>query len=183
MRSRSIAAVLTVAVVCALGRVVAAPAPAPSRDTTRVGDFSFAAPKGWRLRPVTQRDRLYLDDPEHAYVLEPLGRSNPQCPIVLRKETASTPAAAQSLQAVRMRSGVIDAREDEVRRSELRSLSGIRIWKADFSTSRSVIPIHTILYSFRGSDGRIYTLSCWIPRGRDNDFEKPLEELARSIRT
>src|SRR5688500_18659758 len=164
MRSRSIAAVLSIALVCTIGNVVAARAPVPRRDTTRVGDFSFVAPQGWRLRPVTQRDRLYLDDPEHAYVLEPLGRSNPRCPIVLRKESAPTPAAAQSLQAVRMRSGVIDAREDEVRRTELRSFSGIRIWKADFSTSRS-LPIHTILYSFRGSDGRVYTLSCWVPRG------------------
>ena len=181
MKSRSIAVVLSVALVSAIGSVGVARTPAPRRDTTRVGDFSFAAPKGWRLRPVTQRDHLYLDDPKHAYILEPMGRSNPQCPIVLRKESVLTPATAQSLKAVGMRSGVVDAREDEVRRSELRSFSGIRIWKADFSTSRSLLPIHTILYSFRGSDGRVYTLSCWVPPGRDKEFEKLLEELATSI--
>src|SRR5437763_3135012 len=150
---------------CALGTTIATSASASKRDTTQIGDFSFAAPKGWRLRPVTERDHLYLDDPARAHILEPVGRSSPQCPLVVRKETASSPAAAQTLRAVRMRSGVLDAREDEIRRTELRSVSGLRIWKADFTTSRSVLPIHTILYSFRAADGRVYTLSCWVPRG------------------
>ena len=166
---------------CALGTTIATSASASKRDATQIGDFSFAAPKGWRLRPVTERDHLYLDDPAHAHILEPVRRSNPQCPIVLHKETASSPAAAQTLRAVRMRSGVLDARENEIRRSELRSLSGLPIRKADFSTSRSVLPIHTILYSFRAADGRVYTLSCWVPRGHEEDFERVLEELARSI--
>src|SRR5438270_11542674 len=89
----------------------------PSRGETALGRFSLAAPKGWQLDAARGADATYLLDPEHTYVMHPISRAQPRCRVELRAESASTPAAAQSLKALRMRSGVLDAREDEIHRS------------------------------------------------------------------
>jgi hypothetical protein len=150
--------------------------------------FSFAAPPGWQLDAARGADATYLLDPQHTYVMHPVRRPQPRCRVELRAESASTPAAAQSLKAMRTRSGVLDAREDEIHRSELVAESGIRIAKADYSTSYSYsarktpLPIHSVLYSFRGPDGRVYTVHCSPSPGSRDEFGSVWDALARSIR-
>ena len=180
VRAYSTVAVLYAALIFASNNTMEARTPAPARPaTTALGRFSFAAPKGWLLEPRTDR--------EYTYWLKPAGRSKPRCAISLRVESAGTPLDAQSLQTVRLRSGLGDAREDEIRRSELRSAKGLRISKADlrfgysFPALRTALLMRMILYSFRGPDGRVYTLSCSPEGGHGPEFEKPLDDLARRI--
>ena len=177
------------AVVTIVGLAVASVAAASPRlrGETALGRFSLAAPTGWQLDAARGADATYSLDPQHTYIMHPVRRPQPRCRVELRAESASTPAAAQSLKAIRMRSGVLDAREDEVHRSQLVAESGIRIAKADYSTSYSYsarqtpLPIHSVLYSFRGPDGRVYTLHCSpSPRSRD-EFAGAWDALARSI--
>jgi hypothetical protein len=86
-----------------------------------------------------------------------------------------------------MRSGVRDAREEEVRRSQLRSVGGIRIWKADLSTGysspylKSPLLVRSTLYSFRGADGRVYTFACSPNHGNGSEFDQALDDLVKSI--
>ena len=121
------------ALCCALS-VLHAKEPANTYSTKKtIGQFSFGAPTGWQLE---------ASDEINHYWLHHQNQSGPRCSIELRAESAPTPADAQSLRAVRMRSGLIDAREDEIRRGELNSVRGMRILKIDLRYGPERLGLH-----------------------------------------
>ena len=142
--------------------------------------LSFEAPPGWQLRADAARERYYW--------LAPARNPQRRCSIRLGAEAVQAPEDSQSAKSVRFREVFSGPGEPIIQRSVLRSKHGARILKANvrwnlFERSPTGFgSFHSVVYSFRGSDGRVYTLEGYPPVRDGNFFDAAMDEIARSIR-
>ena len=142
--------------------------------------FSFDAPPGWTLREDSAKERYYW--------LAPVGDLPHRCSLRLGAEGVQTLEDSQSEKSVRFREAFSGPSPPVIRRSKLRSRSGERILKADVRSTPVTHPqlppafFRYVVYSFRGRDGRVYTLECYPPPRDGAFFDHALDDLARSIR-
>lgn len=145
---------------------------------------SFVAPTGWRLHPTERR---------YVYYLYKTSRSDlPNCPVGVGAQISSESLAGhQDATIGRVRDIYAGPSPAVVHRLELRSLSGVRILKADarFDTylqpqlkRGTGFPVRCVIYTFRGSKGgRIYNLNCYPQPPNGAFFDKALDDMAKSI--
>jgi len=142
--------------------------------------FSFGAPAGWQLREDSAKERYYW--------LAPVGNARRRCSVRLGAEGVQTPEDSQSTKSVRFRDAFSGPSPPVIRRSKLRSHSGELILKADVRSTPVTYPqlppgfFRSIVYSFRGRDGRVYTFECYPPPREGAFFDQALDDLVRSIR-
>ncbi len=146
--------------------------------------FSFAAPTGWRL--VAQHSPA-----KNAWTLTSLSDSRLTCSIGLGAEEAQTAAAQQNKMFARMRSLFPGPGEPVVKRTQMRTASGLSIHKADFLFDTYTHPrlrrgptffLRCVYYSFRSpADGRVYSFECWPPPTSGSPVDRALDAFAQSI--
>jgi hypothetical protein len=125
------------------------------------------------------------------YWLRRSAAKQPRCSLGLGAEDATSLVQAQTAILSRLRSMLAGPTEPKIRRTTIRSRSGVPILRADiifdfYSQPQyrrgAVYPVRGVYYSFRSSrDGRVYTLECWPDLRYGAYFDRALDDLARSI--
>lgn len=144
-------------------------------------EFSFSAPVGWQLQKF---------DGKH-YWLQQSGRYEPRCSIGVRAENGRSLVGGHDATLMRLHSIIIGPTDPQVRRTELRSRSGLRILKADARWGAYSQPqykrgflnkVRCVLYSFqKGNSDRIYSLECYPDPHSGLFFDEALDEMARTV--
>ena len=142
--------------------------------------FSFDAPTGWQIREDSVR--------KHYYWLARVGNTQRRCSVQLEAEGVPTVEDSQSEKSVRFREFFSGPVQPVIHRSRLRSHSGELILKADVRWAPVTHPqvpagfFRSVIYSFRGRDGRVYTFKCYPPTRERAFFDRALDDMVRSIR-
>jgi hypothetical protein len=154
-------------------------APSSGDDT----QFSFSAPAGWRLRPEGGR---------YAYTLRQVASAEPSCSVGVGRElTGLSARTVQDATIKKFDSTLAGPQRPVIRRSILRSRSGVPILRADVVYSSYAGPgrgrgdvwrLRQVIYTFRRDDaGYVYNLVCHPAPHSDSFFDRALDAMARTI--